>query len=92
MNERLGGLFAVGADVDKEILDFGGLPALLLGEKMQRLGADKPRNPVFADQHTLADDDAAVDSADAAEVQKALLVDARDDEADLVHMGAKEHL
>ena len=74
------------ADVDVEVLDIGDLLSLLLLEQVDGLLADDARQVTVAgdDLDALADEDLPVPAADAREVQVALVVDVRDDEADLV--------
>ena len=76
----------LGADVDVQLLELGRLLALLGLEQVDRLLAHHAEDhPVAGVQRdALADEVHRVPAADAAEPQEALVVDVRDDQADLV--------
>ena len=76
----------LGADVDVQVAQLGDLLALLLAQQVDRLAARDARHDAVArrDLHALADEDLRVPAADAHEAQEAVVVDVRDDQADLV--------
>jgi hypothetical protein len=80
-------LLAVGrADVDVQLADLRDLLALLAAQQVDRLLAhDSPDGAVLGLQHdALADEDLRIPAADFGEPQVAVVVDVRDDQADLV--------
>ena len=76
----------LGADVDVQVAQLGHLLALLLLEQVDRLAARHARHDAVArdELDALADEDLRVPAADAHEAQEAVVVDVRDDQADLV--------
>ncbi len=76
----------LGRDVDVQVAQLGGLLAVLLAQEVDRLAPDRAGDDAVAgrDLDALADEDLRVPAADADEAQKAVVVDVRDDEADLV--------
>ena len=81
-------LAAARADVDVQLTHLGNLLALLLALEVDRLAADDPRQRALAGVHldALADEDLRVPAADPGDAQEPLVVDVRDDQADLVDM------
>ena len=69
-----------------QLLELGGLLALLLLEEVDRLAPDDAGHDAVArrDRDALADELLGVPAAHADDVQVALVVDVRDDQADLV--------
>ena len=76
----------LGADVDVQVAQLGDLLALLLAQQVDRLAPDDAgQRAVARDELTaLADEDLRIPAADADEAQEAVVVDVRDDQADLV--------
>ncbi len=81
-------LLAVGrADVDVQLADLGDLLALLVAQQVDRLLADDAPDRAalrVLEHDALADEDLRVPAADFGEPQVAVVVDVRDDQADLV--------
>ena len=76
----------LGADVDVQVAQLGHLLALLLLEQVDRLAPGHAGDDAVArhELDALADEDLRVPAADAHEAQEAVVVDVRDDQADLV--------
>ena len=79
-------LAVLGADVDVQLAQLGHLLAVLLAQQVDRFAPTTPGSgPPLRDQlGALADEDLGVPAADAGEPQEALIVDVRDDQADLI--------
>ena len=87
------GLVLVGSsDVQIHAVRLGDLLALLPADQVDGLQADDPGDLFRAQHHRLADGHPAVHPAHKVELAKALVGDAGDDQAHLVHVGCQQQL
>ena len=92
--DRLGRLVLVfRADVEPQVLLLHDLLALVLVEQVDRLAGDDGRHGAVGrvDRHPLADELLRIPAADRVRVDVAVVVDVRDDQADLVGMAGEHH-